>query len=345
MTWKYLGYNLTPELIYLIECMKVEGYWSPNHRDASIQNKNIPFLECIKQILQKHGVEPKERVYIKIKSPLSNPSKNNIFLYYKSKPVKFHLEKSPFSKFQKIATIGHYPRNCKLKLIFYKKEIPVFISQNKEEMTVNSKLEGHAYLELRFHNKKFIKFLDKYSAGRRSSETRIEPLLFKAPRELVAAALTALIDSEGCIDYYKHTRRIRIRVSNILYLKDWRSLLAKFGIYSYIHKAGHLNSLTISGWDNFIKLQKLGLNLFHSKKKRKLEHILSTYERNQLSRNTALKFYVNEIQKIGKPVSATELSKTLGKSKRVINHYLTILDKKSLIKVDKSKVRYLYSAK
>ena len=51
MTRKYLGYDLTENLIYLIECLKVEGYWSLKNYECSIQNKNLPFLRHIEKLL------------------------------------------------------------------------------------------------------------------------------------------------------------------------------------------------------------------------------------------------------------------------------------------------------
>lgn len=45
MTWKLLGYDLTPDLVYLAETMKVEGYWSLKYRNAVIQNKDLIFFE------------------------------------------------------------------------------------------------------------------------------------------------------------------------------------------------------------------------------------------------------------------------------------------------------------
>ncbi|MCK5283387.1 MAG: hypothetical protein KAK00_08325 [Nanoarchaeota archaeon] len=62
-------------------------------------------------------------------------------------------------------------------------------------------------------------------------------------------------------------------------------------------------------------------------------------------RETACKFYLKKLKEIVKPITARELASKLNKDKRIVNHYLTKLMKKDLIKVDKSKVAYLYSFK
>ena len=58
-----------------------------------------------------------------------------------------------------------------------------------------------------------------------------------------------------------------------------------------------------------------------------------------------MKFCIKKLKEISKPVTAREFAEKLGKSKRVVNHYLVRLMRKNLIKVDKSKVAYLYSNK
>ena len=133
---------------------------------------------------------------------------------------------------------------------------------------------------------------------------------------------------------------------NKKYLQDWKKLLRKFGIEARFSQNTDLEyGLYIEGWEDFDKLQKLGLKLYHSKKVKKLEEILKSYKRNQVSRNSAYEFYIQKLKEIGKPVTAREFAEKLGKSKRVVNHYLTRLIKKNLIKVNKQEVTYFYYSK
>ena len=144
-------------------------------------------------------------------------------------------------------------------------------------------------------------------------------------------------------DIIKFIKENDIRMINFNYLNDWKKLLDKFKIYSHIGKDRNLYNLVISGWEDFNKLQKLGLCLFHSKKSEKFNKILNTYKVKQISRDSWKRFYINKLKEVGRPVNAAEFAKILDKSKRVVNHHLTRLDRKSLIKVDKTTVKYLYS--
>jgi hypothetical protein len=36
---------VNPDFFYFLEALKVEGYWSTKHREASTDNKNIPLLK------------------------------------------------------------------------------------------------------------------------------------------------------------------------------------------------------------------------------------------------------------------------------------------------------------
>ena len=125
---------------------------------------------------------------------------------------------------------------------------------------------------------------------------------------------------------------------NHKYLSDWQKVLNNLGVSSRHDKEG----LTIEGWEDFNKLKKLGLKLFHSKKKKKWHNILNSYKRKQVSRNGALNFYLSKLKEIGKPITAKEFAKMTNKSKRVINHFLKKLAEKNLIKIDKSEIAWKY---
>ena len=345
MTWKYLGYEITPELIYLIEALKVEGYWSVKNRECSIQNKNIPFLRRIENLLQNLDIKPSKRICVKIKLPSDNIDKEDIVLMIKNRKFPFRIEKSPFDGSKKVAFMIPYSKNIRIRLSIEGKQFIINIKQICDEFQINSELKAFAYLEIRFWDPGFIKFLDKYTIGNKSRELRVEGTLFRLSEKYVANALSALIDSEGSIDFYAHTRRIRIRMNNLLYLQDWKKILNKYGIYSHLGSDKKLNNLVITGWEDFNRVSGLGLELHHSKKRSKWSSILNSYKKKQISRDTSHEFYVNELKRIGKPISASDLANQLDKSKRAVNHYLTKLHRKDLIRVDRSRVRYLYSAK
>ena len=69
MTWKSNGLNqkITPEMMYLIEALKVEGYWSIKHRGGEIQNKNVPLISYFEKILSDFKVKTSKRILMKIK--------------------------------------------------------------------------------------------------------------------------------------------------------------------------------------------------------------------------------------------------------------------------------------
>jgi Mn-dependent DtxR family transcriptional regulator len=73
-----------------------------------------------------------------------------------------------------------------------------------------------------------------------------------------------------------------------------------------------------------------------------LQEIFDSYKRNQISRSSANHFYVRKLKEIGKPIRARDFAEKIGKSKRVVNHYFVRLIRKGLIKVDKTKLTYLY---
>lgn len=334
-------FNLTPELIYVIEALKVEGWWSVKSRALSIQNKNLPFLKRIELIIKSLGLNVYKRVLLKIKID-DDINKKDIDFISKNKRLSFHLERSPFDGSIRIVTSLPYKRKYNLVLKVAGKSLNIKVLEGKEEIKVKG-AKGWAYLDLRFPIKRFLTFLEEYTGGRK--KLRIEPFLFKSSKKFVASAFSALIDAEGNLAYYGFFRKLSIRMRDFNYLKNWTALLSKFGINCSLSSNEIETRLTIEGWEDFNNLNNLGLMLYHSKKAEMWDKILGSYKRKQVSRSTARQFYTNKLKEINKYVTAEELSNMLEKSKRVVSHYLTILDREKRINVDKSKMPYLYKYK
>ena len=89
-------------------------------------------------------------------------------------------------------------------------------------------------------------------------------------------------------------------------------------------------------------LQNLGIKFFHSEKIMKWNNIMNGYQRNQISRNSYREYYLNKLREFG-TINARDFAIRLNKSKRVVNHYLTKLDREGLINVNKDNVRYSFS--
>lgn len=343
MIARYYNLSVSPETIYLAEAMKVEGYWSTKNFVLSIQNKNLPFLKHIETIVKKLKMPIYKRILLKVKVK-ENTKKENIKLLNKDKSLNFFIEKSPFGDSIKIVTSLPYKKNYNLSLIIDRDLFSVDIKVKKEEIAVESELNGWAYLDLRFPNKVMLSFLDKYAY--KNKEPLLGDFLKNASKEYIISAFSALIDSEGSVDYYKLIRKIRIRMRSKIYLIEWKNLLAKYHIDARVRQNNDREyELCLEGWEDFDRLNKLGLNLYHSKRKRKFDYILSSYKRKQISRNTALEFYTKKLKEINKPVAAQEFAEFLGKSKRVTNHYLKKLEKRNMLNIDKSKITWLYSIK
>jgi len=337
------GFTLNPEFIYLIEAIKVEAYWSPKNYSLSIQNKNLPFLKRIEKIVKKLGISPYKRILIKIKVN-EDIIKKDIILLHNNSNLNFHIEKSPFDGSKKIITSLPFKKVYSIKLNIKDNSYKLNVKEEKDEFEIKSKFKAWAYLDLRFPKIRLLNFLTEFIGD--NKEVKVQQFLFNTDKKYIISAFSALIDAEGSIDHYKLFRKIRIRMRNKKYLQDWKKLLEKFGIYSRFSKNNSVEyQLTIEGWQDFNELQKLGVKFYHSKKFKKFNEILSSYKRNQISRNTAYQYYVKKLKEIGKAITAKEFAEKLGKSKRVVNHYLTRLMRKNLIKVDKSKVAYLYSSK
>lgn len=343
MTWKSNGLNqkITPEMMYFIEALKVEGYWSIDHHSGEIQNKNVPLILYFEKILSDFKVKTSKRILMKIKPTNQDFCKKDIKVLLGMKEIGFHFEYSPFDKSKKIVFYLPYKVDYNIIIQFKQQTIPIKTHVGTENVEIECIYPSFGYIGLRFFNTDFIKFVDGLSFGKGSHKIRINPLLFQAEPILVASALSAVIDCEGSLDYYRHFRKIRLRMCNFKYLKDWQNLLKKFDISCRVDSEG----LAIEGWEDFDKLINLGIKLFHSKKSKKWYKIINSYKRKQVSRNTALSFYAKELRKINTPILASEFAKIVGKSKRVVNHYLLKLEKQNLLNIDKSNVGWKYSVK
>ena len=190
----------------------------------------------------------------------------------------------------------------------------------------------------KFPRKKFLLFLKDYLKN--NKEVEIQDFLYNSSNDHVMSAFSALVDSEGSVDHYGLKRAIRIRMYSPKYLKKWNKLLSKFSIESsHSTKKSGEAELLIYGLEDFSKLVNLGFNLHHSKKENKLAKILSSYERNQVSRNSALRFYKSKVNRIK---TSKEISEETGKSQRVVMHYLKKLRESKLIGFEKKDRQYYY---
>jgi len=334
-------YKLDEKMIYLIETLKVEGYWSSKSFTLTLQNKDIPLLNHIENIVKTLGINISKRLLLKIRLK-DNTKKEEIKLIWKNKELNFHIEKSPFDEDKvKAVTSLPYKKNYEIALLYRNKKIPIKIKCLKERIILKSEIDCWVYKDLRFPTRNLLTFFDKYCGGNKN--LRVEKYLINADKKLIMAAFSALVDCEGSIDYYNLYRRIRVRMRNEQFLKDWSNLLKKHRIGCKFRKNKNEEwELNITGWEDFDKLERMNFKLHHSKKAEKWKRIMEGFKRNQISRNSYKNFYVNELKKVNKKVTAKEFANYLKKSKRVVNHYLSKLKKEGLIKCDKKSWPHLY---
>lgn len=337
----HYSFELNKEMIYLIETLKVEGYWSSKAFTLTLQNKDIPLLNHIEKIVNDLKINVGKRLLLKIRLE-DNTKKEYVSLIWKNKKLSFHLEKSPFdqNKIKAVTSLPHR-KNYKIKLLYKNRESPIRIKILKNSIEYESELECWMYGDLRFPTKSLLVFLDNYCGGNKNPQ--VEKFLLKANGEIVMSAFSALVDCEGSIDYYGLYRKIRIRMRNYNYLRQWSELLKKYGIGNKLRKNDDKEfEISIYGWEDFDRLIRLGFKLHHSKKLDKWEKIMGGFKRNQISRNSYKKFYTNKLKEINKKVTAEEFSNYLNKSKRVVNHYLSKLEKEKLIERDRKHWPHLY---
>ena len=335
---------LDENMIYLIESLKVEGYWSTKSYTLTLQNKNIPFLNHIEELVRDLGIIiPSKRILLKIKLP-DETKKEEVKIIEGNKELSFHIEKSPFdnSKIKAVTSLP-YKKEYQLNLICGDEATPIRIRCLDNELIYESKLKCFIYKDLRFPKIELLKFLDKYCGGKK--KFHIEEFLFNANDKKVISAFSALIDCEGTITWYGLKRNIQIRMRNKKYLEQWRILLKKFDVICRLEQDKDGWGIVIEGWEDFDKLKKMGLKLYHSEKAKKFEELMFGFKRNQISRGSYKQFYVNKLKEINKKTTIEEISKRIGKSKRTVNHYIKKLREERLVDIDKSQWPPLYFIK
>lgn len=340
---KEVNFKLDSNLIYLVEALKVEGYWSLKGREGSIQNKNLPLLRRLEEIFNKFNIKVGKRILIKIK--LDAPFLNDeIKIKFNSKEINFHIEKSPFDGSKKIVFVLPFEKEYKIYVKINKKSSLIKIKEGEEEFEIESPFRCWAYREIRFWKVNFIRFLDNYCNDRKDLHVNIE--LFKN-KDYFINLLGALIDCEGSLANYKMNRIINIRMRSLGYLKDIKTLLDFYDINNYLrtnYKKDYIEyQLIIRGWETFNKLICLGLKFYHSKKIKRFDAIMKSFKIHQVL--NAKSFYLKSLKEINEPIIVSDLAIRLNKSYRVVNHYLNKLIKENLINVDKSNIYYLYSYK
>ena len=337
--------KLNTDILYLIEALKVEGYWSLKHMEGAIQNKDLALLRYIERILKDLNIRSKKRILVKIRD---NDFRKISIINENEKEIRFWWEKSPLSNKQKI--VFNLPFKLKQKIILTNNNTETIVSiyvKNNEIIVSGNNINGWAYLDIRFHNIKFIRFLESV-ADKKNLSINFNTIRDK---EDITAIFGAIVDAEANIAHYRLFRRISIRMKSEKYLEDIKKMLSLLDVNSKIYKFRNkpLNCdffrLDVEGWEDFNKLIVAGMNFKHSRKKAKMNEIMKSYKRNQISRNSALRFYLNLINN-NRGLTAWELSNKISKSRNVINHYLNKLIEKGLIsrvrKKGVNEITYLY---
>lgn len=332
--------SINKDTVYLIEALKVEGYWSSKSFTLTIQNKDIPFLNNIESLAKNLEFKVGKRILLKIRLK-DNTEKEEIRVVSEDRELNFHIEKSPFDKNRVKAVMSlPYKKNYEINVFHKNKKYTIKIMSLKDRILCKGDLGCWVYGDLRFPNKKILDFLDKYA---KKKDFDIGTYLNKENSELIASAFSALIDCEGSIDHYGLKRVIRVRMRNKNYLQSWSILLNKLGIGCKFRKNKDKEyEINISGWEDFNKLSEMGVKYYNSKKEGSWEEIMNSFKRNQISRNSYKEFYVKELKKLNKRVTAEEFANSLKKNKRVVNHYLSKLKKEKLIQCDKNYWPRLY---
>ncbi len=335
------GIKLNEENLYLIEALKVESYWNRKTFTLTFQNKDLTLLNQVEKIVRKLNLNIYKRILLKIKLE-DNTRKEQVRILNKNKELNFHIEKSPFDE-NKVKAVTSLPYESKyiLTLIYKNHNYPIQINFSKIKAQYKSALTCYLYKDLRFPAKKLLDFLDNYCGDKKNFH--VEEYLFHSDLKKVMSAFSALVDCEGTLNWYGFKRQIQIRMRNKNYLKQWSELLKKHRIGSTFREKKDDWELDISGWEDFDKLEKGGFKLFHSEKAKKWEKMMQGFKRNQVSRNTAEKFYLEKLREMKKPMSVKEFALILNKSKRVVNHYLKKLNERKLLKIEKSNERRIYS--
>ncbi|MFH1311351.1 MAG: LAGLIDADG family homing endonuclease [Nanoarchaeota archaeon] len=335
----HISIPINEDTIYLMEAMKVEGYWKTCSYTLTIQNKDLPLLNHIEKIAKELGTKPAKRILLKIRLENETP-KEDVRLLIDNKEINFHIEKNPFDK-KKVKAVINLPFKNKynIDLIVKNKEYKIKINSNKDKFIINGNVQSWAYGDLRFPVKKLLEFLDTYGGDKKLLHVSD---IINSSEKLFISAFSALIDCEGSINWYGLKRELSIRMKSKDYLEEWSKLLNNHDIGNKYRKRGDLWEINISGWEDFRKLEKKGLKLYHSKKREKWIKMMRGFKRNQISRGSYRDFYVKRLKEYGKEVSAIDFSKYLNKSKRTLNHFLSKLEKEKLISSNRKHRPYLY---
>ena len=334
-------FKLDEDMIYLVETLKVEGYWSKKYFTLTLQNKDLPLLNHIEDIVnKKFDVKIGKRLLLKIRLE-DNSNKEQIRLLWKDKEINFHIEKSPFNNERvKAVTSLPYKQRYNLFLIRGNDKIPIKIKYNKNNILCEGELKCWVYGDLRFPTKEILDFLEDYCGDKKNFH--VEDLLFNADEKIVMSAFSALVDCEGTINWYGFKRMIQIRMRNKEYLEQWSKLLKRLKIGNKFRKNKDDWEVNISGWDDFNKLETMGFKLHHSKKSKKWKEMLNGFKRNQISRDGYKEFYIRKLKEINKKINADDFATNLNKSKRVVSHYLLKLEREGSVICDREQWPYLY---
>ena len=282
-------FDLNEDMIYLIETLKVEGYWSSKTFTLTLQNKDIPLLTHIEEIVKNLKLNFYKRILLKIRVD-DNTKKEDISLNWKNKKVNFHIEKNAFNPIKlKVVTSLPFKKNYELKLKHKNKSYSIKIKVLKNKIKYESRLECWIYGDIRFPSRRILTFLDKHCKGNKN--LHIENFLLKANDKIIMSAFSALIDCEGSIDYYDLHRRIRIRMRNKKFLKQWSQLLKKYNIGNKFRKNKNEWEVNITGWEDFNRLNQMGFRQYHSKKAKKWDSIMKSFKRNHVASKLVIKVF------------------------------------------------------
>ena len=218
--------KLNEKTSYLLETLKVEGHYNFSNNSLSLQNKNLPFLNRIEEIISELGMNISRRILIKIKLP-DKTKKEDVKIYESNKEIKFHLEKSPFNENKvKAVTSQPYLHKYKIKVIIKNIVNKIEIEVLKDDIVCKGDLKCWTYKDIRFPNKKIFSFIKEYNRNK----NEFSKYLLREDLKIIMSALSALIDAEGSINWYGLKRLIRIRMRNKEYLQEWSLLLKRIGI-------------------------------------------------------------------------------------------------------------------
>ena len=326
------------ELAQLVEILKVEGFWTKRGA-LSISSKSPELIKCFSNLFNDLSMSYSIDYTLKIKLPIDYLDIKSISLFENGSEKRFNFEKNVFKgKIDKIAF------STRSKSGIYLLKINDAEHYFQFSISGNQFLSSpglYVYSTVRANNKSFVVFLESVLSEKSGTyDIRINDFLKESSPFIIVRVFASVIDCEGSIRYSGLTRNIRLRMYNDSYLMDWKNLLSRIGITSNFSSG----RLTITNNQNFQKFSDLGFELVHKTKKQRFESILKGYTKRQILRGSSKVFYVGQLKLLNRKVSVLEFSKILGKSKRVVSHYLTLLERTGYISADKSSKKFLYYA-